>query len=161
MGTHKGMATKAPNGATYFHHDDINECRKWLRSQGLELKGTEGWTSDTRRGLLSFNDGYYAACWRRTDNLPHADCLNVIGRAARQDDIDAAAWILMEALGVATGDLAGYHLPTSKVWATLNQRARLAHIGDWLQEEALSLIPDDEADVSKAEFHAYGRPENA
>lgn len=84
---------------------------------------------------------------------------NVILQAARLDDIDAAAWTLQDALGVATGDLAGQHMPNAVSWPALSVSDRLVFIGDWLRQEALDLAcPENEIPMTKARAIALGLP---
>lgn len=53
-----------------YDSTDINECRTFLRVQGLECEPGTAWRSDTMRGAIYFDDKsgggpWHAACWPR------------------------------------------------------------------------------------------------
>lgn len=48
------LGTVGNNGTTYFTHIDINECRAFLRDNGLECE-RGGWSSGTKRGAVYFD----------------------------------------------------------------------------------------------------------
>jgi hypothetical protein len=53
------------NGTVCFEHHNINECRAFLRDNGLACS-FKGWESETHRGLISFsNPNWYAAFWKK------------------------------------------------------------------------------------------------
>ncbi len=57
---------------------------------------------------------------------------NLLQQAMNCDDGDRAAWIIRDALGIESDDVANYCFP--KEWPADRERPR--YIGEWLQTEA-------------------------
>lgn len=64
------FGTVAPNGATYFSSEDLNEVRHFLWDNGLNIWRDKpvwrGWCSadDTRYGAIYFSDGQFHGMYR-------------------------------------------------------------------------------------------------
>lgn len=69
------LGTVALNGATYYHNEDLNEVRAFLRDAGLDLHDDKpvykGWCSRDERksGAIYFSDKgeFVGAYWSRED----------------------------------------------------------------------------------------------
>lgn len=69
------VGTLAPNGGTYFH-GDLNDCREFLRQNGLEcLPPPTGWAGNGRHGIIDYSNGsFYAGYF--PDEVPRSSVTN-------------------------------------------------------------------------------------
>lgn len=72
MAAHLGTVDQ--NGVVRFQSDDINACREFLRSRGLECEGVRGWLGNGQIGLIDRHAGQWHAAAFRSE---FADSLNV------------------------------------------------------------------------------------
>lgn len=99
----------------------------------------------------------------RTAQLMQPPAPLVVALGSR--DLNVTVKTIQTALGITDGDVAGqcFSDDDRKTYAALECAAERAYfIKSWLAAElddAAAVI--DPVDVSKAEFHAFGRPENA
>jgi hypothetical protein len=65
---------------------------------------------------------------------------NLILSACLEPSVDEAARRIQEALGIATGDVAGVCLPSSRDWYRSTTAQRAMAIAEWLRAEAMDVV---------------------
>jgi hypothetical protein len=85
-------------------------------------------------------DPSHRYAWRRKSEEERRAPLNVLEQAVASNDGDHAVKLIMDALGIVSGDVAGYSMP--RTWP--KERAdRAVALGEWLKTE-LAYIADDQ-----------------
>lgn len=64
------LGTVSPNGTVHFASDDINACRAFLRSRGLECRPRKGWVARHDESRLEPRNLAFGAIY--FDNRPGA-----------------------------------------------------------------------------------------